>query len=295
MMKKTFTICLFELKRTFKKKSAYVMMFAMPLLFTFIFGGLFGSGSAVEWRLALVDEDRTPISQQMIKRLMMDEMVTFEQVDGEQAQEMLAGQEVQGILTIEYDIADKLINKQQAIQIQFSPGTSVAPLITQQVNQAVQGINIYLAAAQEGSSHLQEDWEPIFDKLTANEGRIQVWTEQGSTASQQGGMTGTSYSSAGFAIMFVMMMMLTMTGVLIEARQTGIWSRLFISPVSRIQVMAGYFLSFFLVGWIQFSLLIVLSSVLFGVEWGDPVGLFVLITSLLALCRRIRHCYCKSC
>ena len=157
----------------------------------------------------------------------------------------------------------------------------------------MQGIDIYLAAAQEGSSYLQEDWETIFDRLTANEGRIHAWTEQGTSASQQAGMTGISYSSAGFAIMFVMMMMLSMTGVLIEARQTGIWSRLFMSPVSRFQVMAGYFLSFFLVGWIQFSLLIVLSSVLFGVEWGDPIGLLVLITSLLLCVVGLRHCNCK--
>ena len=107
-MKKIFTICLFEFKRTFKKKSAYIMMFAMPLLFTFIFGGIFGSGSAAKWRLALVDEDRTPFSQQVIKRLMVDEMVAFELVDEEQAQGMFAGQEVQGVLTIEKGVADKL-------------------------------------------------------------------------------------------------------------------------------------------------------------------------------------------
>ncbi|MFC5603601.1 ABC transporter permease [Sporosarcina koreensis] len=279
-MKRVITICLFEMKRTFKKKSAYVMMFAMPLLFTFIFGALFGSGSAASWRLALVDEDGTSVSQQVVKRLMMDEMVTFELVDEEQAQEMFTGQKVQGVVTIGKGIAEKLANKEQAVQLQFLPGTTVAPLLERQVNQAIQGIDIYLAAAREGSSYLTEDWEMIFNNLTANEGRIHVWTEQG-LISQQTGMTGISYSSAGFAIMFVMMMMLSMTGVLIEARQTGIWSRLFVSPATRFEVMAGYFLSFFLVGWVQFFLLIVLSSVLFGVEWGNPIGLMALVTSLL--------------
>lgn len=279
-MKRMLTIGLFEMKRTFKKKSAYVMMFAMPLLFTFIFGALFGSGSAPSWRLALFDEDGTSVSRQVVKRLLMDEMVTFELVDEEQAQEMLAGQKVQGVLTIGKGIAEKLASNEQAVKLQFLPGTTVAPLLERQVNQAVQAIDIYLAAAQEGSSYLQEDWETIFGELTANEGRIHVWTEQG-LISQQAGMTGISYSSAGFAIMFVMMMMLSMTGVLIEARQTGIWSRLFMSPATRLEVMGGYFLSFFLVGWIQFFLLIVLSSVLFGVQWGNPIGLMALVTSLL--------------
>lgn len=280
-MKRILTICLFEMKRTFKKKSAYVMMFAMPLLFTFIFGALFGSGAAASWRLALVDEDGTSVSQQVVKRLLMIEMVTFEPVDEGRAREMLAGQEVQGVVMIKEGIAEKLTSKEQAVQFQFLPGTTVAPLIEQQVNQAIQGIDIYLAAAREGSSHLQEDWETIFDRLTSNEGRIHAWTELGSISQQLAGMTGISYISAGFSIMFVMMMMLSMTGVLIEARQIGVWSRLFVSPATRFEVMAGYFLSFFLVGWIQFLLLIVLSSVLFGVKWGNPIGLLALITSLL--------------
>lgn len=279
-MKRIFTICLFELKRTFKKKSAYVLMFAMPLFFTFIFGALFGSDSTASWRLALVDEDGTSFSQQVGKRLMLNEMVTFDPVTDEQAQEMLASQEVQGVLMIEKDIAEKLIRKERAVQLQFLPGTTVAPLIEQQVHQSIQVIDIYLAAAREGSFHLHDDWEAIFKTLTANEGRIPAWTEQGSV-SQQSGMTGATYSSAGFSILFVMMMMLSMTGVLIEARQTGIWSRLFVSPATKFQVMAGYFLSFFVVGWIQLSILIFLSTILFGVEWGDPIGLLLLITSLL--------------
>ncbi|WP_252505005.1 ABC transporter permease [Sporosarcina sp. Marseille-Q4943] len=279
-MKRIATICLFEMKRTFKKRSAYVMMFAMPLLFTFIFGALFGSGSEKKWRLALVDEDRTPFSEQVVKRLMTNEMITFEPVGEEQAKEMLAGQEVQGVVTIGKDVAEKFLSKQQAIHLQFLPGTTAAPLIEQQIIRTIQGIDIYFAAAQVGSFYLQEDWESIFDRLTANDGQIHAWTEQGSI-SRQAGMTGISYSSAGFAIMFVMMMMLSMTGILIEMRQTGIWSRLFLTPATRIEILAGYFLTFFLVGWIQFFLLIVLSSVLFGVEWGDPIGLLALITSLL--------------
>lgn len=81
--------------------------------------------------------------------------------------------------------------------------------------------------------------------------------------------------------MFVMIMMLSMTGILLEARQTGIWLRLFTTPVTRLQVMLGYFLSFFIVGWIQFFLLILLSSTLFDVNWGSPVALFLLVTALL--------------
>ncbi|MGZ4135825.1 MAG: ABC transporter permease, partial [Tumebacillaceae bacterium] len=40
-------------------------------------------------------------------------------------------------------------------------------------------------------------------------------------------------------------------------------------------------LSFFLIGWIQFAILMVLSSLLFHVAWGNLTGLIVLVSALL--------------
>lgn len=280
-MKKVITICLFEIKRTFKKKSAYVIMLGMPLLFTFLFGTLFGSDAEVSFQIALVDEEQTAVSQHIVQRLMLDEMISYKIVSGHEAKEALANHEVQGIVMLEKGIAEKLRNGEPAVRFQHPPGMSTAPLVKQQVNQVLYSIDVYATAATVGSGYLNEDWETVYGKLSKNEGQIQVWTEQRTSGSAGNPMMGVSYSSAGFSIMFVMMMMLTMTGALIEARQAGIWSRLFTTPVTRYQVLFGYFLSFFIVGWIQFFLLIVLSTVLFGVNWGSPGGLLLLITTLL--------------
>ncbi|MGN7388817.1 ABC transporter permease [Sporosarcina sp. SAFN-015] len=280
-MKKILSICLFEIKRTFKKKSALVVMFAMPLLFTFLFGSIFGKDAVHSLQIALVDEEQTALSKDIIQRLMLDGMITYELVAASEAEELLASKEVQGIVRLEKGIASKLRNEEPAISFQSSPGMATAPLVKQQVNQVIQGVGVYVAAAQVGSSYFDESWESVYGRITDNGGQIQVWTEQQTSISSGNPVTGISYSSAGFSIMFVMIMMLSMTGILLEARQTGIWSRLFTTPVTRLQVLFGYFLSFFIVGWIQFFLLILLSSILFDVNWGTPVALIFLVTALL--------------
>ncbi|MDW0118663.1 ABC transporter permease [Sporosarcina thermotolerans] len=281
-MKKILTICLFEIKRTFKKKSSIVLMLGMPLLFTFLFGSVFGKDADITFRIALVDEERSELSTGIIQKLMLDEMISYELVASGEAEELLANKEVQGIVTLEKGIAHKLRNDEQPISFQPSPNMATAPLVKQQVNQAMQAIDIYVAASQVGSSYFNKSWESIYEKLNQNEGMIQAWTEQRTNdGSSKNPMMGISYSSAGFSIMFVMIMMLSMTGTLIEAKQDGIWSRLFTTPVTRFQVLLGYFLSFFIVGWIQFFLLIALSSAMFDVDWGSPAALLLLITSLL--------------
>ncbi|MCG7346191.1 ABC transporter permease [Sporosarcina sp. ACRSL] len=280
-MKKILSICLFEIKRTFKKKSSIVVMLGMPLLFTFLFGTVFGSDADVSFRIALVDEEQSTLSKYIAQQLMKDEMIIYELVSADVAEEQLSGNEVQGTMTIEKGITEKLRDNEPVIHFQPTAGLATAPLVEQQVNQAIQGVDIYVAAAQVGSSYLDESWESVFGRLIENEVKIQVWTEQKTGISTGNPMMGVSYSSAGFSIMFVMIMMLSMTGTLIEARQVGIWSRLFTTPVTRFQVLLGYFLSFFIVGWIQFFLLILLSSTLFGVYWGPPGALLLLITSLL--------------
>ncbi|WML50983.1 ABC transporter permease [Neobacillus sp. PS3-12] len=53
------------------------------------------------------------------------------------------------------------------------------------------------------------------------------------------------------------------------------------TPTARYEIMAGYFLSFFLIGWIQFGVLMAASSLLFGVQWGNAAGIAVLVSALL--------------
>jgi ABC-2 type transport system permease protein len=53
--------------------------------------------------------------------------------------------------------------------------------------------------------------------------------------------------------------------------------RLLVSPTSNAQVLGGKVLGIFLTGVAQVGILILASSVFFGVKWGDALGLAILI------------------
>ncbi|KAB2334551.1 ABC transporter permease [Cytobacillus depressus] len=282
-MGKIIAICLFELKRTFKNPSAYLLMFAMPLIFTFLFGSLFGGNADQTIQMGIVDEDETELSKQLITQIKKNELITYHISTESEGAELLKQQEIQGIFTIKKGLADRLIQQQKPeITFQHLPSSTVAPIVKQMLNDAVLTMSLQISSAQTGSQYSGENWNDLYQKLAIGAEDQRVLTKVSSSDDASVNVLNRmSYSSAGFSIMFVMMMILSVTGVFIEARNMGIWSRLFTTPVTKFQVMFGYFLSFFTIGWIQFFLLMVMSSVLFDVKWGNPIGLFILISSLL--------------
>jgi ABC-2 type transport system permease protein len=87
----------------------------------------------------------------------------------------------------------------------------------------------------------------------------------------------------GFSIMFLMFNLLFSAGVILEEKQAGTWGRLMVSPLTKVQLILGYFLAFFLLGWFQFAVLMLAGSLLFGVAWGNLLGIISFL-SILILC-----------
>ncbi|QTD40208.1 ABC transporter permease [Sporosarcina sp. Te-1] len=280
-MRRIVAICLLEIKRTFKRPSSYILMLAMPLMFTLLFGNIFGEQAESAIQVALVDEDGSLFSKNFIEQLDTHPYVKYEVVDVKDAKELIQKQEVQGILTIKNGFLGLLENEEPAISFQHPPGTTTAPMLEQLFNQAIRSADLRIAAAQIGASYESKDWETVYEQLIQSDEGISGSSEIYSNDAKVESWNKMSYSSAGFSIMFVMIVMLFTTGALIEARNMGIWSRLLTTPATRIQLTLGYVLSFFIIGFVQFSLLILLTSLLFGVQWGDPIGLLVLVTALL--------------
>ena len=282
-MNRITAVCFNELKRTLKNPATYVLMLAMPLLFSFLFGSLFGGGDGEQKvKIALTDQDRTEMSKQLIRQLDKEEEVGIKEVSREKAREALDGGNADAVITIPKGFAANLeTGKKPEIELSHQPSSTVAPILQQLANQAVSSLQMQVVSAKAWSEKSGEAWETMFDELKAGNSSapaVRVVSEKGE---QKAVLTGVSQSSPGFSIMFVMFMIISMAGTLIEARQNGVWQRLFMTPATRFQVMFGYFLAFFLIGWIQFGLLMLSSSLLFGVGWGNPLATAVLVSALL--------------
>lgn len=92
--------------------------------------------------------------------------------------------------------------------------------------------------------------------------------------------TGMNASSPGFAVMFVMMGVFFAGAAMIQERDHKTLARLLTTPTEKSSIISGKMLGFFLVGFIQFLILILFGQLVLKVNWGNlPLGVLLLIIS----------------
>jgi ABC-2 type transport system permease protein len=86
-----------------------------------------------------------------------------------------------------------------------------------------------------------------------------------------------AYMAPGMALLFLMYTVSHGGRSILAERSQGTLPRLLISPTSTSQVLGGKVLGIFFTGVAQVGILILATSIFFGVKWGDALGLAILI------------------
>ncbi|MBS4220933.1 ABC transporter permease [Bacillus sp. FJAT-49711] len=282
-MRRISAIMIFELKRMFQKRQSYLLMFGMPILFTFIFGALFSGDTEVKPSIAVVDDDQSTLSQALIHELKSKNMIDISIENANDAKTKFDGQKLTGYIRIDEGFEEQVLKDEVPdIVFVYSPSFNSAKMIEQVINDSMIKLRIIAAASSTYEDITGDSWKGAQEKMTSqlasSAGIKNVAVTKSKELTTMNNMTARS---AGFTIMFVMITMLISTGVLLEARQTGVWYRIMSTPTSKKELLIGYLLAFFLIGWIQFGVLMVISKFVFHVNWGNLLGIIVLVSSLL--------------
>ncbi|GAA0440255.1 hypothetical protein Acor_12960 [Acrocarpospora corrugata] len=96
-----------------------------------------------------------------------------------------------------------------------------------------------------------------------------------STAS--GTPRGFAYTAPANLLLFTFINSMAVAAALAESRRIGMLQRAFAAPVRRGAVLFGEALSRFIVAAAQAVLIMVVSSLLFGVSWGQPLGVATVV------------------
>ncbi len=86
----------------------------------------------------------------------------------------------------------------------------------------------------------------------------------------------------GMAMFFLMYTVAYGGRSLLAERRAGTLPRLLSTPTSEVQVLGGKVFGIFLTGAAQVGVLVVASSLLFGLRWGDPLAVAALIVAVAA-------------
>lgn len=86
-----------------------------------------------------------------------------------------------------------------------------------------------------------------------------------------------AYMAPGMALMFLMFTVSNGGRTLLTERAQGTLPRLLVSPTSTSQVLGGKVFGIYLTGVAQMLILILTSTLLFRLNWGDPFGVLILV------------------
>ena len=280
MMKKVWALCWLELKQILIRPQSYILMFGMPIIFTLIFGGLLGGSGNAKVNISLVDKDDSVLSSKYYEEIKKSDLISIEKVTYEEGKQMIENKKSSGVIIIPKDFQKSMLDRKvENIQFQasadFTGGTSVEQVLAS----ALKKMEIEVSAARDFEKKSNTSWETMYETIYTKVNPVSIQKESILHDDQK--LNNVTGRAAGFSILFVMIVMLSATGTILKARQLGVWSRLLGTPVSRVQILAGYILSFFLIGWIQFGVLMILTHSLFDVQWGNLLGVITLVSVLL--------------
>lgn len=86
-----------------------------------------------------------------------------------------------------------------------------------------------------------------------------------------------AYMAPAMALMFLIFTVSNGGRSILSEQARGTLPRLLVSPTTSAQVLIGKIFGVYLTGVVQMLILIVACSLLFGIQWGDPLGLLVLV------------------
>ena len=273
-----FVIARNELSRVYRDRTALFFILVLPVLIMVIIGSTF-FGEVDDLPIGVVDRDGSDLSARIDQVL--------------DASPALATRAYTDVDTLELDIRTGRIHAGLVI----GPGGEQAELITDPVRQSTGAVRNVVRGvlagegARLGAARLASD-------LTGTDLDANLRTADALRADQvpvdvQVVVLGTpvddevnqfSYTAPANLVLFVFINSLAIAASLVQARQLGVVNRMRAGPLRTSAIVFGFGFSRVLFSLVQSVLLLSVGALLFGVDFGDPVAvaLVVLAFSLLS-------------
>jgi ABC-2 type transport system permease protein len=307
---KTIDIALKDLLRSFRSLFAIGMMVAAPLVVTGIiymaFSGVSsdeGTAQLPEIRVAVVNLDQEqanlPYLGDMVLEFMQDERMPgwliVSTMDNEAtARAAIERQEIGVAVVIPSNFSASLAEpgSSSSITVLHDPTLTVGPgIVKSLLQQFVDGVSGTAIALEVVNSQDQaavaQEYMTWFTALQQdlNHGAQPVFYVQAPTGLEQSGdITSNPMGNviglimAGQMIFFAFYTGAYTTSSLLQEKEDGTLARLFSTPTPRSTVLAGKFLAVFVTVILQGLVVVAVSGLAFGINWGNPVSAGMVLT-----------------
>jgi len=307
-MKKLFLIGFKDLKLVFRDKAALVFMLLAPFLLTLAMGfitGTFssrGSSGLSQIQVILVNQDGGPLGEALVDLFQsadLSDLVAASLVaDPAIARAQIDANEAVAAVIIPAGFTDNIIpsanpapvNDVLQIETYKNPLSPVSAGVIQSiVDEFINRVETGRVGAQVAVTQMLAAGLIRPDQISAiaseigerqanavdNAPAISLRSDESGQAQQA--FNPMAYMTPGLALMFLMFTVSNGGRTILTEKALGTLPRLLVSPTNSAQVLIGKIFGVYLTGVIQMLILIVACSMLFGIQWGDPLGILVLV------------------
>jgi ABC-2 type transport system permease protein len=275
-MLRVYSIFWLHFKEFFKSPTTMILLLVMPIFFSFIFGGIAVNSEKNKPIVNVVINDGTA-TKEIVNLLKKNQEYQWITVSESKARQNVLKQKAVAALVIPEDLQQRVKNSDPLFDI-----------IVQRKTEDYLGLKPHL----EGTARLvmrslqtvqgmdDESLPTLLDAVVVSKG---ITIEKEILQKNEENKAEINLMFVGFAIMFMMFGLSVAASTILAERTGGTWSRLMISPASKVEISFGYLLTYFIMGWLQFSVLMVAMKLIFDTNWGNlayliPFASLVIIT-----------------
>jgi len=288
---KALTVALKDIRIRIRDRNALALAILLPIVLIGIIGFAFSSDSGISAvRLAVVErEDGDLVAGMAAALLSRIDIFEAETLPADEAREAVA----RGDLSAAIVLPDSLIESFQdgehlELRVLKDPVSTVKAGIGEALARrtatyvsagTVLTRAVYEAIDEErplSDSEEFELWGYVFQHMA------ETWEEQPVVIDDVDQTTrqidAHSYFAPSFAVVFLLFTLLGSAKTIHEEREAGTYWRLLTTPLTRSALIGGKLLGSFVFAAVQLLVLVVLTRLLFGVDWGsDPVAVLVMV------------------
>lgn len=253
-----------------------IIMTCMTLVFVYVFGIGFSQGYIP--KVGIVDEDQSQTSRMIVERLVNNEKYNFFIGNFEEAKRSVEKDDAIGFVYMKKGFEEALNDKK--VNVIFYRGGASVEIITleNRLNALISEVLTDKAFTNNLSSLLSEKGRPIasetiYTNLLSKKSEYITYQNQSAFYNKDEGVGYDTLKNTftGFLLFFSMFTIMFGIGAIVDEKELKVWQRQLVSPLTKGTIIVGNLVSNFIIGMIQLYLIIIVSKLLFDMDWGGTL------------------------
>lgn len=260
-------IILFRLRQMLKEPSNIILLFVMPIVFSLIFGSFALDGGGEPPKAVIVAEN-CELCGELSGLIAKNPSFTWEYQSEEEARTLVAERKVVAAIVVEPQPYERIQAGEAPYRVIMNEPTEDYIVLSQFVRGIVNMVLMQHEVVRDtGEAGLVQvphsiNATPLIElQQQSYQAYLLKGEDQARKASQ-------STRAIGFTIMFLMFTLSGTAAVIYNERKDFTWQRLRTTAATFSQIIWGYIGSFWVLGWLQFAVMLLFIYIVYGSTWG---------------------------